>query len=279
VLSNPDSHHTPISFPSFPSLSSSGPIGSGSSHCFVDPLFISKYSIHSYKIPPVILHLIDGSVGAMITRAAEISICFSTNDILLLKFYITKLDSSFTFVFSDNWLHCYNLLIDWSAGQITHFRNLLHSVLSSACIGDNNSPEPPVSTPTFASDPKPSVSSDTSDFDSFEASASPNSSIPSVSFINATTYVRLACLPGNTIFMITTSNATDSGTGSAALAAPVDLSAIPKDYHEYQDVFSKSRASTLPLHHSYDLKIDLEEGAEPLIGRMYSLSEKKMGAL
>jgi hypothetical protein len=245
----------------------------------VDPLFVSEHSIHSYEIPPVILRLIDGSVGAMITRAAEISIRFSTNDILLLKFYVTKLDSSSAFVFGHNWLHRYNPSIDWSAGQITRFRNLLHSVPSSAHTGDNDSPEPPVSTTTFASDPKPSVSSDTSDFDSFEASASPDSSIPSVSFINAAAYARLARLPGNTIFTVTISNATDSATGSAASAAPVDLSEIPEDYHEYQDVFSKSSASTLPPHRSYDLKIDLEEGAEPPIGRMYSLSEKEMGAL
>jgi hypothetical protein len=83
-------------------------------------------------------------------------------------------------------------------------------------------------------------------------------------------------LPGNTIFTVTISNATESATGSAASAAPLDLSEIPE---VYQDVFSKSSASTLPPHRSYDLKIDLEEGAEPPISRMYSLSEKEMGAL
>jgi hypothetical protein len=273
VLSNPDSLHTLISFPSLPSLSSSGLVDSGSSHCFVDPLFMSKHSIHSYEIPPVILCLINSSVGAMITRAAKIS----TNDILLLKFYVTKLDSPSAFVFSHNWLHRYNPSIDWSAGQIICFQSLLHSVPSSTHM--NNSLELPVSTPTFASDPKPSVSLDTSDFKSFEASTLPDSSIPSVSFINAAAYARLARLPGNTIFTVTISNATDSATGSAASVAPVDLSEIPEDYHEYQDVFSKSSTSTLPPHHSYDLKIDLEEGAEPPIGRMYSLSKKEMGAL
>jgi hypothetical protein len=222
----------------------------------MDLLFISKHSIHSYEILPVILCLIDGLVTAMITRAAEISICFSINDILLLNFYVTKLDSSSAFVFSHNWLHHYNLSIDWSAGQITCFRNLLHSVLSSAHMGDNNSLELPMSTPTFASDPKPSVSSDTSDFDYFEASTSPDSSIPSVSFINAAAYAWLARLPGNIIFTVTISNATDSATGSATSAVVVDLSEIPEDYHEYQDVFSKSSASTLPPHRSYDLKID-----------------------
>jgi hypothetical protein len=88
----------------------------------VDLLFISKHSIHSYEIPPVILHLSDGLVSTMITRAAKISMDhFSTNDILLLKFYVTKLDSSSAFVFGHNWLHHYNPLIDWSAGQITCF--------------------------------------------------------------------------------------------------------------------------------------------------------------
>ena len=121
MLSNPDSLHTPISFPALSSLSSSGLIDSGSSHCFVDPLFITEHSIDSYKIPPVILRLIDGSVGAMITRAADISIRFSANDILLLKFYVTKLDSTSAFVFGHNWLHRFNPSIDWSAGQITYF--------------------------------------------------------------------------------------------------------------------------------------------------------------
>jgi hypothetical protein len=74
----------------------------------------------------------------------------------------------------------------------------------------------------------------------------------------------LACFPVNTIFTVTISNATDSATGLAASAVLVDLSETPEDYHEYQDIFSKSRASTLPPHRSYDLKIDLEEGAQSI---------------
>jgi hypothetical protein len=50
ALTNPDSLHTFVSFPDFPSLSSSGLVDSSSSHCFIDPLFISKHSIPSYKI-------------------------------------------------------------------------------------------------------------------------------------------------------------------------------------------------------------------------------------
>jgi hypothetical protein len=121
ALKCPDSLHTLISFPDFPSLSSTGLVDSGSSHCFADPNFISLNSIPSYEIPPVILRLLDRSIGTMITRAADITIRFTTNDILRLKFYITKLDSTSAFVFGHNWLHRYNPSIDWSAGQIVYF--------------------------------------------------------------------------------------------------------------------------------------------------------------
>ena len=210
----------------------------------------------------------------MITRAADILVRFSTNDILLLKFYITKLDSTSAFVFGHNWLHRYNPSIDWSAGQILSFRQLPQSVPSSARSGPNGSAEPPVSSSySSASDPKPSVSSDTSSFDAPLG----DSSLPSVSFINAAAYARLARMKGNTIFSVTISNS--DSTGRAANTDPADLSGIPEDYHEFADVFSKSQASTLPPHRPYDLKIDLEEGAEPPIGRMYSLSETEMKAL
>jgi hypothetical protein len=117
----PDSLHTPISFPSDDSVSSSGLIDSSLSHCFVDPNFIDSNSFSSYKIPPIILRLLDSSVGAVIMHAADILVHFSTNDMMLLKFYITKLDSTSAFVFGRNWLHRYNLSIDWSACQILYF--------------------------------------------------------------------------------------------------------------------------------------------------------------
>jgi hypothetical protein len=121
ALKDPDAMHTQISFPDYSSLDSSGLVDSGSSHCFADPLFISSNNLLSYDIPPVTLHLLDGSVGEVITKATDICIRFSTKDVLLLKFYITKLDSHSAFVFGHNWLHRYNLLIDWYAGQILYF--------------------------------------------------------------------------------------------------------------------------------------------------------------
>jgi hypothetical protein len=57
---------------------------------------------------------------------------------------------------------------------------------------------------------------------------------------------------------------TPNGTFSrAATEAVPDLTSVPEEYHEFADVFSKGKADALPPHHSYDLKIDLEEGSIP----------------
>ena len=59
--------------------------------------------------------------------------------------------------------------------------------------------------------------------------------------------------------------------------AEPDMSGVPKEYHEYTKVFRKDGTDTLSEHCPYDLKVDLEEGTEPLLGRMYSLSQTGCG--
>ena len=60
---------------------------------------------------------------------------------------------------------------------------------------------------------------------------------------------------------------------------PDILKNVPKEYHEFADVFSKSRADTLALHRPYDLKINLEDGQSPPPGLIYSLSTTELSAL
>ena len=59
--------------------------------------------------------------------------------------------------------------------------------------------------------------------------------------------------------------ATPEATGQLATAKPkpVNLNGVPKEHHNFADVFSKSKARVLANHHSHDLKITLEEGASP----------------
>src|SRR5258706_7637290 len=57
------------------------------------------------------------------------------------------------------------------------------------------------------------------------------------------------------------------------------LNGVPQEYHDFCDVFSGKKANALPPHWLYDLKIDLEEGAKPFHGPIYSLLPPELTAL
>ena len=71
----------------------------------------------------------------------------------------------------------------------------------------------------------------------------------------------------------------DIQTNAAKLAEAPDLSNVPSEYYEFTNVFSKTKAEVLTPHHSYNLKINLEEGAQPLVGPIYSLTVSEQEAL
>src|SRR5258708_4043923 len=50
------------------------------------------------------------------------------------------------------------------------------------------------------------------------------------------------------------------------------LDSILAEYHEFCDVFSGEKVGTLALHRPYHLQINVEEGAKPVHGQIYSLS-------
>ena len=92
-------------------------------------------------------------------------------------------------------------------------------------------------------------------------------------------YQRACKLQGSQVFQLSL-NETGLFGNSVKTEDPIDLSSIPDDYHEFADVFSKGKADTLPPHcPSVDLKIDIEDGAPPPPGRMYSLSTTELEAL
>jgi len=71
----------------------------------------------------------------------------------------------------------------------------------------------------------------------------------------------------------------DIQANSAKLAEASDLSNVSSKYHEFADVFSKTKAKVLTPYHFYDLKINLKESAQSLIGLIYSLSASEQEAL
>jgi len=85
-------------------------------------------------------------------------------------------------------------------------------------------------------------------------------------------------LPGSHNFELCL-RSSDIQANSAKLAETPDLSNVPSEYHKFADIFSKTKAEVLTPHCPYDLKINLKEDAQPLVGPIYSLSASKQVAL
>ena len=108
-----------ITSESFPHASEKALVDSGSTHCFLDHSLIWKFKIPTHSISPIPLKLFDGRTSSMISEAVEIHICFPSNNLFSIDFYVTSLDPSCSVVLRHNWLTHHNLLIDWVTDSIT----------------------------------------------------------------------------------------------------------------------------------------------------------------
>ena len=54
---------------------------------------------------------------------------------------------------------------------------------------------------------------------------------------------------------------------------------LPSKYLDFEDIFNKAKASSLPDHRPYDCPIDLQPGKEPPWGPIYNLSPSELKAL
>ena len=246
-------------------------VDSGSTHCFVDSKFVDTYYLKTSATPPVALRLFDGSSNSTISEIANLPIIFSTGDCMNLDFYITPLDSSCSLVLGYNWLAWHNLLIDWVNGSI-NFRPSLQENLAPSHIAANT----PLASPSFLNTSLQSLDSTVS-IPASKTSVS-NSRQPNIAIIGAAAFLHASKLPGSHNFELCL-RSSDIQANSAKLAETPDLSNVPSEYHEFANIFSKTRAEILPPHHPYDLKVNLEEGAQPLVSPIYSLSASEQEAL
>ena len=105
-----------------------------------------------------------------------------------------------------------------------------------------------------------------------------NSEWPNIAIIGAVAFLCILKLLGSNNFELYLYSL-DIQANSTKLAETPNLSNVPSEYHEFANVFNKTKAETLSPHHLYDLKINLEEGTQPLVSPIYSLSASEQEAL
>jgi len=243
-------------------------VDSGSTHCFVDIQFAHKKNITTYSVPPITLWLFDSTSNFVITQAVNISVQFpASGDVTPMTFYLALLDSECMIVLGHNWLTRYNLLIDWVLSSLT-FQTPAQSLLappSTPSLVQSGNPDSGLS---GQSTPGPVPSVDTLVF-----------TPPHISPINTAAFVRACKLKGSTKYQLQLHPSDSAKARSSSASTPPDLDNVPPEYRDYVDVFSKAKASELPPHRDYNLKIDLEEGTSPPLGTLYSLSPVELSAL
>ncbi|EEB88861.1 hypothetical protein MPER_13116 [Moniliophthora perniciosa FA553] len=209
----------------------------------------------SEKIPfplKLFLLLLDGSSSTIITEVATLPVTFGSGDTLHLEFYDTT-------------------------GSPATIRSL------PAPSGSDSRPDSrpsPVSKSSRArrvrKSPKPSWP-----YEPAYTLADIPATTPQISIISAAAFVRACNEPGSERFTLFAEDPDASTvTGRSGSMEEVDLSSVPEEYHEFaQTVFSERLSWQLPPHRDHDLKIELEEGTQPPLGRIYPLSEAELKAL
>jgi len=237
-------------------------------HCFVDIQFAHKNNITTYSISPVVLQLFDSTSNFVIIQAIDLSVQFpASGDVTPMTFYLAPLDSECLIVLGHNWLTHYNLLIDWVLSSLT-FRTPAGSLLAPLSTPSPVLPGNPDSSLSSQSTPGLPPSVDT-------LVCTP----PHISLINAAAFMCVCSLEGSMKYQLQLHPADSAKVWSSSTSTPPDLDIVPLEYCDYADVFSKVKASELPPHHNYDLKIKLEEGTSPPLGTLYSLSLVELSTL
>src|SRR5260221_2024419 len=233
-------------------------LDSGSSHCFVDKVFAKKNKIALIKLPStILLQLFDGSARNSISHKTHIPLTFSTGKTHWTEFYITQLDKGYSVVLSYDWLVHHNPSIDWAETKVVF-------------LGSVKAPE---------------------------GSSTPIKPEFNIQFVSAKNISHLCHNPRNSVYCLEHHSIMEDVTASPQVLThhsktPSDsyhacnsslnldpMNGIPIDYHKFHEVFSGTKANTLPPHQPYDLQISLEEGAKPFHGPIYSLSPLELTAL
>ena len=194
-------------------------VDSSSTHCFIDTHFATKHKLHTNLIPPITLQLFNGTCKSVITQAITLQITFSSGEKHEVLFYVTLLDLSCSIVLGHNWLTHYNLSIDWVLGNIS-FETTLHALSSSLT-------SPPLQASASLATP---ISNPHEVTLKLEA--------PKITLVNAAAFACICRMDSTEVFQLALSEVTTKACSTFSDAS-VNLSSVPKEYHDFLDIFNK----------------------------------------
>jgi hypothetical protein len=150
---------------------------------------------------------------------------------------------------SINWLGFGSKLVPYT-GRVSVSSNILHKDGKASSVTTGN---PPV--------------------------APPSSESPWIALVSTPAFCLLQRQEGSNTFQLHLSDSSFVKAISASASAPVNMSSILEEYHDFPDMFSKAKADKPAPHRPYGLKIDLEDEAAPPLGPIYSLYQSEVQSL
>src|SRR5260221_1417360 len=111
-------------------------LDSGSLHNFVNESFAIYNKLLPLYLPTLIpLRMFDGSSTSTVEKKVQIPIKFSTGELHIVEFYITKLDEEYSVVVGYDWLTCHNPIIDWTETKITFWKPATLKLMPTTTTG------------------------------------------------------------------------------------------------------------------------------------------------
>jgi len=167
------------------------------------------------------LRLIDSTANYYVSQVITLPIQLPCSLLCEIECYVMPLNNSCELVLGYNWLKNHNPSINWRRGTMNLPKPKCEELPTS------NKPKQPY--PTESHYPTPRK--------------------PDISLINTVAYHKACKVEGAIVFQLQPSRElTLSSQASQITESTPKLNEIPEEYHEYLEVFSKTKAKTLPIH-------------------------------
>ena len=222
-------------------------IDCGAGGMFIDQNFAKKFKIKKLETP-IIAKNVDGTTNKKGTIKNYVDLEFKINSRKFTeRFYVTGLGRQ-KMILGFTWLNKHNPTINWKTGEITWTRRKLD--FSKWLKKDKNQPKT-----TIEEIPDPDRSKN--------RTTSPIYDDTNAIFLELSEQMEVNKITVATELAVKENIKKKEKT---------DEELIPKEYHEYLDIFSEEKAARFPDTRPWDHKIEMKEGFEPKSFKNYNLT-------